>query len=38
MIMKLHILHAHLDKFPNNLGDFSEEQGQCFHQDINESQ
>lgn len=32
--LKLHFLHAYPDKFPNNLGDFSEEQGECFHQDF----
>lgn len=34
MNLKLHFLHSHLDKFPDNLGDFSEEQGERFHQDI----
>lgn len=34
MTYKIHFLHAHLDKFPVNLGDFSEEQGERFHQDI----
>jgi len=34
MNVKLHFLDAHLDKFPENLGDFSEEQGERFHQDI----
>lgn len=27
------MLHAHLDKFENNMEDYSEEQGKCFHQD-----
>ena len=34
MSIKLHYLHSHLDKFPDNLGDVSEEQGERFHQDI----
>lgn len=34
MNLKIHFLHAHLDKFPDNLGHFSEEQGERFHQDI----
>ena len=32
--IKLHYLLSHLDKFPDNLGDVSEEQGDRFHQDI----
>lgn len=28
------ILYSNLDKFPENLGDVSEEQGERFHQDI----
>ncbi|XP_051155678.1 uncharacterized protein LOC127278157 [Leptopilina boulardi] len=34
MNLKMHFLHSHIDKFPENLGDFSEEQGERFHQDI----
>ena len=34
MSVKLHFLHSHLDFFPDNLGDVSEEQGERFHQDI----
>ncbi|KAJ8736888.1 hypothetical protein PYW07_000159 [Mythimna separata] len=34
MSIKLHFLHSHLDRFPQNLGDYSEEQGERFHQDI----
>ena len=34
MSIKLHYLHSHLDKFPDNLGDVAEEQGERFHQDI----
>lgn len=36
MNLKLHFLHSHLDKFPENLGDYSEEQGERFHQDMKE--
>jgi len=28
--MKVHMLHAHLDKFKKNLGAYSEDQGECF--------
>ena len=34
MSLKVHFLHAHLDYFPQNLGDMSEEQGERFHLDI----
>lgn len=34
MSIKLHFLFSHLDRFPENLGDLSEEQGERFHQDI----
>ena len=34
MSIKVHYLHSHLNKFQYNLGDFSEEQGERFHQDI----
>ena len=34
MSIKVHYLHSHLDRFPKNLGDMSEEQGERFHQDI----
>ena len=34
MSVKVHYLHSHLDRFPENLGDLSEEQGERFHQDI----
>jgi hypothetical protein len=33
-MLKVHYLHSHLDRFPENLGDLSEEQGEIFHQDI----
>ena len=32
--VKLHFLCSHLDFFQENLGDFSEEHGERFHQDI----
>jgi len=28
MSLKVHVLHAHLDEFKDNLGDYSEEQGE----------
>ena len=34
MNLKLHFLDSHLDYFPENLGAFSEEQGERFHQDL----
>ncbi len=34
MSLKLHIPHAHLDEFKDNMGDYSEEQGERFHQDV----
>ena len=34
MSVKVHILHSHVDYFPENLGAVSEEQGERFHQDI----
>lgn len=34
MNLKLHFLDSHIDYFPENLGDFSEEQGERFHQDL----
>ena len=34
MSIKLHCLFSHLDRFPQNLGDFSDEQGERFHKDI----
>jgi len=36
MSLKLHFLHSHLDHFPENLGDVSEEQGERFHQGMKE--
>ena len=34
MSVKVHFLYSHLDYFPENLGVFSEEQSERFHQDI----
>lgn len=34
MSIKVYFLHAYLDFFPENLGQFSDEQGERFHQDI----
>ena len=34
MNIKLHFLHSHLERFPDNMGDYSEKQGELFHQDI----
>ena len=34
MSLKMHFLSSHLDFFPANCGDYSEEQGERFHQDI----
>lgn len=34
MSIKVHYLYSHLDQFPENLGDLSEEQGERFHQDL----
>ena len=34
MSIKMHFLSSHLDYFPDNCGDLSEEQGERFHQDI----
>ena len=36
MSIKMHFLNSHLDRFPENLGDVSDEQGERFHQDIKE--
>ena len=34
MSIKMHFLNSHLNYFPDNCGNFSEEQGERFHQDI----
>ena len=36
MILKLHFLDLHLDYFPENICDYSEEQGERFLQDLKE--
>ena len=36
MSIKVHYLHSHLDEFPANLGNVSDEQGERFHQDSND--
>jgi len=36
MNLQLHFLDSHLDFFPENLGAFSEEQGERMHQDLSE--
>ena len=34
MSVKLHFLNSHLDRFPENVGAVSDEQGKRFHQDL----
>lgn len=34
MSLKIHFLYDHLDYFPDNLGDFSDEHGERFHQEL----
>ena len=34
MSLKIHFLHSHLDFFPENMSDVSDEHGERFHQDI----
>jgi len=34
MNLKLHFLKSHLQHSPDNLGDYSEEKGERFYQDI----
>ncbi|GBP17315.1 hypothetical protein EVAR_17803_1 [Eumeta japonica] len=34
--VKLHMLHSHLDEFKDEVGAYSEEQGERFHQDVEE--
>ena len=36
MSIKLHFLHSHLSRFPENLGDLSDKQWEHFHQDISD--
>lgn len=32
--LKIHLLNSHLDDFPANMGDFSDEHGERFHKDV----
>ena len=32
--LKLHVLHSHINEFKDNMGDYLEEQGERFHQDV----
>ena len=34
MNLKVLFLHSHIDNFPENLGSYSAEQGERFHQDV----
>ena len=34
MSVKMHFLRSHLDYFPENCGNFSEQQGERFYQDL----
>ena len=34
MSRKLHVLDSHIDEFEDNIGDYSEEQSERFHQDV----
>lgn len=34
MMVKIHYLRNHLDRFPENIGDLSEKHGERFHRDI----
>ena len=34
MSIKVHFLDSHLDRFPENCGELSDEQGERFHHDI----
>ena len=34
MSIKMHYLFSHMDRFPENLGSMSDEQGEIFHQDM----
>ena len=36
MSIKMHYLFSHMDRFPENLGAMSDEQGERFHQDLKE--
>ena len=34
MLLKLHVLHSHINELKDNMGDYIEEQGERFHQDV----
>ena len=34
MSLKIHMMHSHLDFFPENMGAVSDEHGERFHQDV----
>ena len=34
MSLKIHFMDSHVEYFPENLGNYSQEQGERFHQDI----
>ena len=34
MSVKIHVLSSHMDYFPDNCGDYSEEHGERFHQNL----
>ena len=36
MSLKIHFLHSHLDFYPSNIGDVSDEHGERFQQEIRE--
>lgn len=38
MSLKVHFLYSHVNYFPENLGAYSEEQGERFHQDIKDAE
>ena len=38
MSLKLHTIHSHLDFFKSNMGDYSEEHGERFHQYVMETE
>lgn len=38
MSLKIHMLHSHLDSFPENCGAYSDEHGERFHQDISSTE
>ena len=34
MSLKLHVLHSRIDEFKDNMGDYLDDQGKRFHQDV----